>query len=121
MANKPAIQARRRFTLAVPVGLASPASSAIRRFPSSPVDSQCEHPSEDCSRLAHGPDQAHLLAPFQAQSIFGQYGRCIAGDALLEVVDTRSFPMESKPRSLPVRILLATWRRVDQARRIAVN
>src|SRR5262249_9386263 len=29
--------------------------------------------------------------------------------------------MESKPRSLPVRILLATWGRVDQARRIAVN
>ena len=29
--------------------------------------------------------------------------------------------MESKPRSLPLRVLLATWRRVDQARRIAVN
>ena len=29
--------------------------------------------------------------------------------------------MESKPRSLPVRILLATWRVVDQSRRIAVN
>ena len=29
--------------------------------------------------------------------------------------------MESKPRSLPMRILLATWRVVDQSRRIAVN
>ena len=29
--------------------------------------------------------------------------------------------MESNPRSLPVRILLATWRVVDQSRRIAVN
>lgn len=29
--------------------------------------------------------------------------------------------MEPKPRSLPVRILLATWRWVDQSRRIAVN
>ena len=29
--------------------------------------------------------------------------------------------MESRPRSLPMRILLATWRVVDQSRRIAVN